>query len=240
MGTTLSNARKQEIRDSFAAVRGRMRQAGATEDVCLLAATKHVPANEINFAIHELGLTCIGENRVQELLEKYDFIDREAVQVHFIGGLQSNKVKYIIGKVALIHSLDSLSLAREIERQAAKREIVQDVLVEINVCEEASKGGILLAELPCFLKEIASFSHIRVRGLMTMGRRGMSIEEYREHFLRVREMWERLRADGWQMEVLSMGMSDSYEIAIACGSNTVRVGTALFGARITAQEGAKQ
>ena len=235
MENFVSEARKQEIRDCFAAVRAKMAAAGANEKVCLLAATKHVPANEINYAIHELGLTCIGENRVQELLEKYDDIDRDAVQLHFIGGLQTNKVKYIIGKVDLIHSLDSLSLAKEIERQAAKKDLVQDVLVEINVCEEESKGGILLADLPAFLAELRAFFHIRVRGLMTMGQRGMDREAYRAHFLRVRDAWMQTKDAGWQMDVLSMGMSDSYEIAIACGSNTVRVGTALFGARAPIQ-----
>lgn len=231
MDIALTNARKQEISQAFDAVRLRMKQAGANERVCLLAATKHVPACEINYAIHELGLTCIGENRVQELLEKYDAIDHDAVQIHFIGGLQTNKAKYIVGKVSLIHSLDSLSLAKEIEKQAAKKGIVQNVLVEINVCEEASKGGILLSELSCFLEELRAFPHICVRGLMTMGQKGMDNDAYRAHFTRVRERYEQLRAEGWQMEVLSMGMSDSYEIAIACGSNTVRVGTALFGAR---------
>ena len=235
MENIISDVRKQEICDCFASVRAKMAEAGAGDSVCLLAATKHVPANEINYAIHELGLTCIGENRVQELLEKYDDIDHDAVQVHFIGGLQTNKVKYIVGKVDLIHSLDSLSLAKEIERQAAKRGLVQDVLVEINVCEEESKGGILLAELPVFLEEISAFSHIRIRGLMTMGQRGMDREDYRAHFLRVRDAWAQLRERGWQMDVLSMGMSDSYEIAIECGSNTVRVGTALFGARAVTQ-----
>lgn len=231
----ISSDRKQEISEAFASVRSRMRNAGDDGTVCMLAATKHVPAVEINYAIHALGLTCIGENRVQELLEKYDAIDRDGVQIHFIGSLQTNKVKYIVGKVDLIHSLDSLSLAREIEKQAAKQAIVQDVLIEINVCEESAKSGILLADLPAFLEALVAFPHLRVRGLMTMGQRGMDTDAYRLHFSRVRDAYMHLREQGATMDILSMGMSDSFEIAIMCGSNTVRVGTALFGARNVAQ-----
>lgn len=226
---TLTEARKEELAAAFSRVRAKLARTGA--DVCLLAATKHVSVAEINYAIDTLGLTCIGENRVQELLEKYDALHKDAVEIHLIGTLQSNKVKYIIGKVALIHSLDTLSLAREIEKQATKHDLVQDVLVEINLCGEETKSGISLAEVRDFLTELTAFPHIRVRGLMTMGKKGMTDAEYRMHFSAVRETWEMLKAEGYPMEVLSMGMSDSYIAAAATGATLVRVGTALFGAR---------
>ncbi|MBO7739980.1 MAG: alanine racemase, partial [Clostridia bacterium] len=117
----------------------------------LLAATKTVPVDVIDYAIDHMGLTCIGENRVQELLEKYDALHKDGIEIHFIGRLQTNKVKYIIDKVSLIHSVDSEKLAREINRQAEKHGIVMDILVEVNVGREESKGGIYPEELATFL-----------------------------------------------------------------------------------------
>ncbi|MBR5468336.1 MAG: YggS family pyridoxal phosphate-dependent enzyme, partial [Firmicutes bacterium] len=136
-----------------------------TSDVTLLAATKTVSVDTINFAIAN-GVTCIGENRVQELLEKYDGINKENVDIHFIGRLQTNKVKYIADKVSTIHSVDSLKLAKEIDKQCAKISKIMNVFVEINIGGEESKGGINPDELEEFLVEISTLEHIRVTGLM--------------------------------------------------------------------------
>ena len=133
------------------------------EDVKILAATKTVDAKTINFAISK-GVKYIGENRVQELLEKYDAIDKNNVEIHFIGRLQTNKVKYIIDKVSLIHSVDSLKLAQEIDKQARKHSLIMDILVEVNIAEEQSKGGVYEEEVCELLKQISQLQNVRVVG----------------------------------------------------------------------------
>jgi pyridoxal phosphate enzyme (YggS family) len=201
----------------------------------LLAATKHVSAEVINAAIAHCGLTDIGENRVQELLEKYDALDRDRVRLHVIGTLQTNKVKYIIDKVCMIHSLDSLRLAAEIEKQAAKRGIVMDVLVEINSGEEEAKGGVLPAEAEAFCLALAEFPHIRLRGFMTMAPKCENLSQYCEYFTEtsqlVLDIWQKKLHNIIEPPVLSMGMSDSFPAAIACGSTMVRIGRGLFVGR---------
>lgn len=206
----------------------------AKSEVTLLAATKTVPVEAINYAVDHLGLTDIGENRVQELLEKYDRLHREGVRIHFIGRLQTNKVKYIIDKVSLIHSVDSDRLAAEIDRQAKKRGLVMDVLAEINIAGEESKGGILPGEAEDFFDLLAAYPHIRPRGLMAIPPAGASREETRNYFAQTYQIFIDIRQkklhniDGC---ILSMGMSDSYVEALECESNLVRLGSALFGAR---------
>ena len=207
----------------------------AGQSVTLLAATKTVPVEVINYAIDTLGITCIGENRVQELLEKYDALHKDNVSIHFIGRLQTNKVKYIIDKVSLIHSVDSLRLAREIDRQAKKHGLVMDILIELNIAAEESKGGILPEEFDGFLEEIASLSAIRPVGLMVIPPATATKEETFEYFTRTYQFFvdfsETKMHKNIDTYILSMGMSDSYADAVSCGSNLVRIGSAIFGKR---------
>ena len=207
-----------------AAVRG-----SEPKDVTLLAAIKGAEVDEINY-IKSLGVVDVGENRVQQLLERYDKLERDGLNIHFIGSLQTNKVKYIIDKVCLIHSLDSVRLAREIDKQAKKHSLVMDVLIEINSACEESKGGIFPDEALSVCLEISKFENLNIRGFMTMAPKGSTHEEYVRYFELTRELggkiWQELDRDG--EPVFSMGMSDSFEIAVECGSTCVRVGGGLF------------
>jgi len=219
------------IKENFENVRNKI----GDKNVTILAATKTVPADIINYAANELSLTDIGENRVQELLEKYEFLDKEKLNIHFIGTLQTNKVKYIIDKVCLIHSLDSVKLAAEINRQAKKIGRVMDVLVEINIGEEEGKSGIMPDTVMSFLDEISSFDSIRVKGLMTLAPICANLSDYRKYFVKTYQLFIDIlqkKLHNIDSPILSMGMSDSYEAAIECGANMIRLGTALFGKRI--------
>ena len=221
------------VDENLAAIRARIDAARARSggrEVTLLAAVKYTDTEHINY-LHSLGVNDIGENRVQQLLEHWEALDRENLRVHFIGTLQKNKVKYIIDKVSMIHSLDSLSLAQEIEKQAAKHGIVMDVLGEINSGMEENKSGILPDEAAAFCKALGQFSHLNLRGFMTMAPKCEKNEEYRKYFCKTSQ----LCLDIWQKTlhnidrpILSMGMSDSFEIAIEEGADIVRVGRALF------------
>lgn len=216
---------KQNIERITAELDGRAR---------LLLATKTVPAELINYTA-ELGVTLIGENRVDELLEKYDALDKERLEIHFIGHLQSNKVKYIIDKVSMIHSVDSLSLAKEIEKQASRRDIVMPVLIEINIACEESKSGIRLEETEAFLKNLEEFPHLSVRGLMTIPPKTDRPEENLQFFEKIYQKFIDIRAkkeDNRNWTVLSAGMSGDYLQAVSAGANLVRIGSAVFGARI--------
>lgn len=202
-------------------------------DVILLAATKMNDAHRINFAVSK-GLNYIGENKVQELLDKYDDIDKENVTIHFIGHLQSNKVKYIIDKVDMIQSLDSLSLAKEIDKQAKKHGIVMKVLVEINAENEESKSGVSLENLETFLEEVSKFENIKVMGLMSIPPIMTDEDTQRKIFKKIYKIYvdiSQKNIHNISMVYLSLGMSDDYHIAIEEGANIVRVGTALFGKR---------
>ena len=196
----------------------------------LLLATKYATAEEINHA-HALGVRMIGENRVQSLLEKYDALDREGLEIHFIGTLQKNKVKYIIDKVDMIESLDSLSLAEEIEKQAAKHGKVMDCLIEINIGDEASKGGIPKTEVLQFAEELAKFPHIRLCGIMTMAPKCAEKDEYRKYFAESYHIFIDIcekKLHNVNRCILSMGMSGSFEPALMEGANLIRVGRAAF------------
>lgn len=220
------------------AIRGRIRAAEEAragdfsgEPVTLLAAVKYTDAEHVNYLHRVLGVNDIGENRVQQLLEHWEQLDREGLRIHFIGTLQSNKVKYIIDKVCMIHSLDSLSLASEIERQASRRGIVMDVLAEINCGREENKSGLLPEEVSDFCAALSAFPHLKLRGFMTMAPKCEKKEDYRKYFRETSQ----LCIDIWQKKlhnidrpVLSMGMSESFEEAIAEGATVVRVGRALF------------
>jgi pyridoxal phosphate enzyme (YggS family) len=218
-----------QLNYNFENVRRNMRDASVGKDVVLLAATKTVDAEIINYAIDELGLTDIGENKVQELLSKYDSLHLDKVNLHFIGRLQTNKVKYIVDKVCLIHSVDSLKLACEIEKQAAKHGIVSNVLVEVNIAAEESKGGIMPSELGDFLKQIKQFSHVNCQGIMVIPPDCKSEEKYTEYFTKTKELADAEFTDF--KPIISMGMTDSYVPAIKCGADIIRVGSGLFGKR---------
>ena len=221
------------VDENLAAIRARIDAAAKRSggrDVTLLAAVKYTDVEHINY-LHSLGVNDVGENRVQQLLEHWDSLDREDLRVHFIGTLQKNKVKYIIDKVSMIHSLDSLSLAAEIEKQAAKHDIVMDVLVEINSGMEENKSGIMPQDAAAFCEALGQFSHLNLRGFMTMAPKCEKNDEYREYFRKTSQ----LCLDIWQKNlhnigrpILSMGMSDSFEVAIEEGADIVRIGRALF------------
>jgi pyridoxal phosphate enzyme (YggS family) len=221
------------VDENLAAIRARIDEAAKRSggrEVTLVAAVKYTDTDHINY-LHSLGVNDTRENRVQQLLEHWDALNRENLRVHFIGTLQKNKVKYIIDKVSMIHSLDSLSLAQEIEKQAAKHGIVMDVLVEINSGMEENKSGISPDEAAAFCEALTQFSHLNLRGFMTMAPKCEKNEEYRQYFRKTSQ----LCLDIWQKNlhnigrpILSMGMSDSFEVAIEEGADIVRVGRALF------------
>ncbi len=218
---------------NLAAIRARIDAAAERsggQEVTLLAAVKYTDTDHINY-LHGLGVNDIGENRVQQLLEHWEALERTDLRVHFIGTLQKNKVKYIIDKVSMIHSLDSLALAAEIEKQAAKRGLVMDVLVEINSGMEENKSGISPHEAADFCLALGQFPHLNLCGFMTMAPKCEKNEEYRKYFRKTSQ----LCLDIWQKTlhnigrpILSMGMSDSFEVAIEEGADIVRVGRALF------------
>lgn len=215
-------------------VRNAMQQAGASDDTRLMAVTKFVDAQRINYAIDHCHIKLIGENRVQELLDKYDQLHLEGVSVHFIGSLQTNKVKYIIDKVDMIQSLDSLHLAQEIERQAEKHDKRMDCLIEVNIGGEENKGGVLPQNLFPLFEQVQKMPHIRVCGLMTIAPFVTEEDEQYMYFSQTRALFDRLRpmlSTSVSQPVLSMGMSDSLTAAIRAGSNMIRIGTAIFGAR---------
>ena len=201
------------------------------EGVTLMAAIKSADVEEINYLHTVLGVNFVGENRVQQLLERYDRLEKEGLSIHFIGTLQRNKVKYIIDKVDMIQSLDSDKLADEIEKQAAKIGRVMDVLIEINSGSEISKSGITPESTADFARRVTGggYPHLRLRGFMTMAPKSTD-EEYRAIFSSTRQLcegiWERLGYT--EPMVMSMGMSESYVPAAACGSTMVRVGRGLF------------
>ncbi|MBE6637707.1 MAG: YggS family pyridoxal phosphate-dependent enzyme [Ruminococcaceae bacterium] len=225
--TNLSEERKSILRHNLKTVLDTV-DGRAT----VMAATKTVPPEEINFAIAE-GLTDLGENRVQEFNAKYEAIDRDKARLHFIGTLQPNKVKYLIGRVCLIHSLDSLKLATEISRRSEGKDLITEALCEVNIGEEAAKGGIPESDVRDFLCAVRDLPGLRVRGLMVIGPHCPNPEDYRPFFARTKSLQDRLAAEGFFGEepLLSMGMSDNYALAVEYGATIVRPGTAIFGTR---------
>lgn len=227
MGTVTENLKIVENKISAAAEKsGRKRS-----DVLLVAVTKTHPPKMINEAI-KAGVTDIGENKPQEIRDKYD--DVLKVNWHMIGHLQTNKVKYVVGKCVLIHSVDSVKLAEEIDRQARKTGIVQDILIEVNISGEETKSGINPEKIYEMLDIIKDFQNIRVRGLMTIAPKTDNSITSKLHFDNIHRLFVDIRQkkyDNISMDYLSMGMSGDYEQAIECGANIVRVGSAIFGAR---------
>ena len=200
-------------------------------DITLLAATKTVDADVINHAIKS-GIEYIGENRVQEFLSKYPFY--ADVHKHFIGHLQTNKVKDIVGKVELIHSVDSLRLAKEISVQSQKKGIVSDILIEVNIGNEESKYGFLPDCVLDTADEISSLEGVRVRGIMAIPPVCEKPSDNSKYFSKLYKLFIDIKSkklDNSSIDILSMGMSDDFETAIECGATIVRIGTALFGKR---------
>lgn len=224
------------IEERISAVRENISSACARSgreegDVKLIAVTKTRTPEEINRAIH-FGITDIGENRVQELCEKIDFLDKSA-NIHLIGALQTNKVKSVLDKVTLIHSLDRISLAEEIEKQAQKKQIsAVKVLVEVNIAQEETKSGVLLNNLPDFLDILTNFRYINPVGLMTVAPAWADEALQAKCFEQMQELLIKGQAVfGKSFSELSMGMSRDYVSAIEHGATMVRIGTAIFGER---------
>ena len=202
-------------------------------DITLVAATKMNGAERVREAV-AAGIDACGENRVQELLEKYEDGAYTGAPLHFIGTLQTNKVKYLVGKVSLIQSVNSEKLAAEISKCAIKHGIVQDILVEINIGGEESKSGADIENAHSLVQNIAKLPGVRVRGLMTIPPFSENEEEQKQFFIKMKQLFIDIGAkkyDNISMEFLSMGMSGDYRNAILCGANMVRVGTGIFGAR---------
>jgi len=202
------------------------------DDILLIAVTKTRTAEEINEAI-DAGITDVGENKVQEIIDKFDHV--KPVNWHMIGHLQTNKVKYIIDKVCLIHSVDSFKLAEEIDKRAYQNGKIMDILIQVNAAMEESKFGITTEETGKLIEDILNTcKNIRIRGLMCIALFEDNSEEVRIYFRQVRllyEQYEKLEHDRLDFKYLSMGMSHDYEAAILEGSNLIRVGTAIFGER---------
>ena len=204
------------------------------EDIYLVAASKMNDSGRVREAI-AAGIRICGENRVQEMVEKQAQGAYDGAELHFIGHLQKNKVKQVVGLASLIQSADSLELIRVIDKTALSRGIVQDILLEVNIGAEASKSGFSPAELPSALDSIARLDAVRVRGLMTIPPICSSRQEIEPYFVQMKQLFIDIcgkKYDNIRMDFLSMGMSADYETAIACGANMVRVGSAIFGKRI--------
>lgn len=202
------------------------------EDILLLAVSKTIDVTRIKEAV-ACGLTELGENKVQEIMDKYEPMGAD-VNWHLIGHLQTNKVKYIIDKVKLIHSVDSLKLAQEINKRAEQKGITAQVLIEINIAGEESKYGVCVEEAEGLIEEISRLKHVLVKGLMTVAPNVEISEENRNYFRRMRQLLIDINAkklNNVYMDILSMGMTGDYEVAIEEGATIVRVGTGIFGKR---------
>lgn len=226
------------IAENIAAIRTRMddaaRKAGRDpKEILLCAATKMNDADRVREAVAG-GVDCCGENRVQELTAKLADRAYDGVPVHFIGHLQTNKVRQVVGKVDLIQSVDRLELLACIEKEAAKQGIVQDFLLEINIGGEESKSGFTAEEAPLIASSMAHYPHCRLRGLMAIPPVSEKPGDNCRFFAEIHRIAVDIRTKKYNnssMEILSMGMTDDFEDAIACGSTMIRVGTAIFGAR---------
>lgn len=231
------NNYRESLRERLNTVRERVREATRRagrepESVELIAVTKTHPAEAIR-ALFDLGHEAVGENRVQEFVRKYEALEGRGAW-HFIGHLQRNKAAQVVGRAALIHSVDSVRLIGELEKRAAQKETVQQILLEINTSGEAQKTGAGPEEAPRLVEALASAPHLRGLGLMTMAPMVEDPEKARPAFARLRELMSRLETgDHFKPRHLSMGMSGDFEAAIAEGATLVRIGTAIMGERQT-------
>lgn len=225
------------ITENYRYVRGRIdeacRRAGRNpQDVTLIAVSKTKPVSMIEELLPE-GVLDFGENKPQELKEKYELLPKN-LRFHMIGHLQRNKVKYIIERACMIHSVDSLRLAETIQEEAAKHDRIMPVLVEINIAQEESKFGLTAGETANFVREIAKFPNLCVKGLMTIAPFVENPEDNRVHFRNLYNLFIDIKAgyiDNVDMCILSMGMTNDYEVAVEEGATHVRVGTGIFGVR---------
>lgn len=202
-------------------------------EITLIAVSKTKPLNMLQ-EVYDLNVRHFGENKVQELCDKYEQLPKD-ISWHMIGHLQTNKVKYLIGKTSLIHSVDSLKLALEIEKQAAKSDVIMDILVEVNIANEETKFGISKTETLSLIREIAKLPHVRIKGLMTIAPYVENPEENRCFFRQIKELAVDINnqnIDNVDMNILSMGMTGDYMVAIEEGATIIRVGTGIFGERI--------
>lgn len=202
------------------------------EDVTLIAVSKTKPVEVLKEA-YNAGVRVFGENKVQELADKYEALPKD-IRWHMIGHLQTNKVKYIVDKVECIHSVDSLKLAEVIEKEAAKKNCKVNILIEVNVAQEESKFGISIEEVIPLIEKISSFPHISIQGLMTIAPFVENAEENRTIFKNLHKLSVDIMSkniDNVNVSILSMGMTNDYEVAIEEGATMVRVGTGIFGAR---------
>jgi hypothetical protein len=228
---------KESISNNLEKIRENIKRAaeksGRTEkDILLLGVTKTIDTDRIKELV-ELGVNELGENKVQEILSKYDIIG-SGVQWHLIGRLQTNKVKYIIDKVKLIHSVDSVKLLEEIDKRAKAANKVMDILIEVNVGNEETKGGICYDDVDSFVEKATEFDNIKVKGFMTVAPFVENPEENRKYFKKMNKLFvdnSKKINHNISMEYLSMGMTNDYEVAIEEGANIVRIGTGIFGKR---------
>jgi len=227
------------LKDRISLIRNRIQTAALDcgrrpEDVQLVVVSKTVPGERLLAAI-DLGITVFGENYVQEAREKFNALYTHPLSWHFIGHLQSNKARYVVKIFDLIHSVDSLKLSREIDKQAGKISKVQSVLVQVNIAEETSKSGVLLKDTAQLVTEMSQLPHLQVKGLMTMPPYFNAPEKVRPYFKALRKLRDQLRGmeiPNVAMDELSMGMTGDFEVAIQEGATLVRIGTAIFGERV--------
>ena len=201
-------------------------------EVTLIAVSKTKPYTAIEEAL-PTGVKDYGENKVQELCDKYEILPKD-IKWHMIGHLQRNKVKYLVGKTSLIHSVDSIRLAEQIEKEYAKADEIANILIEVNMAQEESKFGITSEETEQLVREIAKFPHIRIKGLMTIAPYTDNPESNRVYFRNMKKLSvdiENKNIDNVSMSVLSMGMTGDYQVAVEEGATLVRVGTGIFGER---------
>ena len=226
------------IAENVARIKAEIRAAALAagrdpDEILLCAATKMNDADAVRQAI-AAGVDCCGENRVQELTQKLSEDAYAGAPVHFIGHLQTNKVKQVVGKVSLIQSVDRLKLLQAIDAEAARQGICQNILLQINIGREESKGGFLLEELPDLLPQLEKYSYIHVCGLMAIPPICQNMGDNDKFFQEIYNVGvdiTRKKYDNVSVDILSMGMSDDFSSAIRCGSTMIRVGTAIFGAR---------
>lgn len=224
---------KDNLEEIYRKIDVAAKKSGRTmEDITLCAVTKTVDKDRILEAI-ELGIKNIGENKVQELRDKLEYIPKD-VNIHLIGQLQTNKVKYIINDVSLIHSLDRPSLLKELDKEAKKSDRLVNTLIQINLTDDTNRGGVQIKDLPEFVKMVKNYKNVRVKGLMCVAHNTDDEKVIRDDFKKMKLEFDRLmlyNIDNVSAEILSMGMSSDYEIAIEEGATMVRVGTKIFGKR---------
>lgn len=229
----MNSSIKENVNDIMTSIKDICKKNGRDyKDVTLVAVSKTVEVQKIKEVV-DAGIEIVGENKVQEILDKYDEL-KDVLNIHMIGHLQRNKVKYIIDKVTLIHSIDSIRLLKEINRRAAQLELIVDVLIQVNVAGEETKYGIKVDEVNNFLKNSAGFQNVFIKGLMTIAPFTDNTEEVRQVFRTLKKKFDEVSTLSYsnvEMKYLSMGMTGDYTIALEEGANMLRIGTKIFGSR---------